>query len=231
MDIRVISIGALPANDLWNERAAVRTGHATTTLIRDGGVTMLVDPGLPPQAIAARLHERAGLEPAAVTHVFLTRFDPDTTRGLTAFDHATWYISAEEREGVGVPLAAELKRLAESREPIAHGAELRQTLAREVALLQRTTPAPDRPSPLTSLFPLRGVSPGLTGLLVEQPSSTLLIAGDAVLSADHLAAGRVAPFARDLDAARESFQDAIEIADVIVCGRDNLLVNPVKRPF
>ena len=40
MDIRVISIGTLSANPLWGEREAVRTGHATTTLIQAGQRTI-----------------------------------------------------------------------------------------------------------------------------------------------------------------------------------------------
>jgi hypothetical protein len=31
MDYRVISIGTLAANELWNETGPVRTGHATST--------------------------------------------------------------------------------------------------------------------------------------------------------------------------------------------------------
>ena len=233
MDVRVISIGALAANDLWNERSAVRTGHTTTTLIRDGALTMLVDPGLPSAARVPRLHERAGLQPKDITHVYLTRFGGDTTRGLDAFEHATWWLPETEREAVGVPLAQELQRIVSGESDLgpAGGVPLRQALEREIAVLSRTEPAPDRLSPSLSIFPMPGVSPGLAGVLVEQSPATLLIAGDAVLSGDHVAAGRVAAFAHDLEQARESFQDALEIADVLVCGRDNLMLNPVKRPF
>ena len=37
--------------------------------------------------------------------------------------------------------------------------------------------------------------------------------------------------AADVEQARESFQEAVEIADVLIPGRDNLIVNPTKRPF
>ena len=82
MDFRIISIGCLAAHPLWNERGAVRTGHATTTLITSGKRRILVDPGLPPQALSARLSERAGISPQDVTDVFLTSFAPDVRRGL-----------------------------------------------------------------------------------------------------------------------------------------------------
>ena len=63
LDFRIISIGTLGAHPLWDERQPVRTGHATTTLIRSGDMTVIVDPGLPAPALKARLHERSGLTP------------------------------------------------------------------------------------------------------------------------------------------------------------------------
>ena len=55
-----------------------------------------------------------------------------------------------------------------------------------------------------------------------------LIAGDAVPTVEHLAAGQVLSPAFDLEAARESFAEAVEIADWIVCGRDNLVPNQTR---
>src|SRR5438477_12226439 len=98
IDLRIISLGTLAAHPLWGQKAAVRTGHATTTLIRAGKRVILVDPGLPEPAVAAHLRERAGLAPGAVTHVFLTSFQPDTCRGIGGFDRAVWWVSAAERE-------------------------------------------------------------------------------------------------------------------------------------
>ena len=165
IETRVISIGALAAHPLWEERAAVRTGHATTTLVRTGGMTLLVDPGLPARALAARLNERAGIEPKDVTHVFLTSFQPDTTRGLGAFEHATWWVSESEREGIGVPIAAQLQKLAQDE----GDDEVIELLRREVALLKRCKAAPDSLAAGVDLFPLPGTTPGTTGLLISEP--------------------------------------------------------------
>ncbi|MDP1662201.1 MAG: MBL fold metallo-hydrolase, partial [Phycisphaerales bacterium] len=96
LDVRIISIGTLSAHPLWGERAPVRTGHSTCTLVRSGDVTLLVDPGLPEQMMAARLMERANIPPERVTHVFLTSFHPDTHRGIGAFKEAMWWISKAE---------------------------------------------------------------------------------------------------------------------------------------
>jgi hypothetical protein len=39
----------------------------------------------------------------------------------------------------------------------------------------------------------------------------------------------VLPHPHDVEQARASFMEAVEIADLIVAGRDNLLVNPMRR--
>lgn len=238
MEFRVISIGAMAANELWGEREITRTGHATTTLIESTSSTegpgsgspvrLLVDPGLPESAIAARLAERTGLEPGDVTHVFLTSFRPEVRRGIGAFDQAQWLISSAEREGVGVPLAQGLQRLAQNfEEP---DAETQRVLQADIALLQKCTPAPDRIADGVDLFPLPGVTPGLTGLLLTGAQTTL-VCGDAIPTEKHLRDGRVPGRAENYDQAMESFREAVEIADLLILGRDNLVVNPTKRPF
>ena len=180
LDLRIISIGTLAAHPLWAERNPVRTGHSTTTLIRSGKATILIDPGLPEQAVAARLSERANIAPADVTHVFLTSFHPDTHRGIGAFKHATWWISKAEREGVGVPLVQQLKRASDDGE-----AELVALLKREVETLHRCTEAPDSLAERVDLFPLSGLTPGMTGVLVEEPELTTLVCGDAIPTVEH----------------------------------------------
>lgn len=239
MDVRVISIGALSANPIWNERDPVRTGHATTTLVRAGNATILVDPGLPPAALIPRLHERAGLTPDKITHVFLTSFNPECRRAIEAFPDARWLVSDAEREAVGVPLAHGLARLAENARNAAAAGEdadedfetMQRVLEHDVAILQRCEPAPDRLAGEVSLFPMPGVSPGLCGVLVPTPTQTLLICGDAVATIDHLERGQVLPDCHDREQAQESFKEAVEIADVLVPGRDNLALNPTRRPF
>ena len=72
------------------------------------------------------------------------------------------------------------------------------------------------------------MTPGATGLLLPATGATALIAGDAVATVEHLAAGQVLSPAFDLEAARESFAEAVEIADWIVCGRDNLVPNQTR---
>lgn len=228
MNVRVISIGCLDAHPLWNEREAVRTGHATTTLVSAGGRNILIDPGLPGPIIEARLAERANLKAKDISHVFLTCFRPDVRRGIPSFEGATWWIHGPEREGVGVPLVEQLRRVTEMGED---EAELAAALELDVAILKRCEAAPDQLADGVSLFPLPGVTPGMCGVLIADPRHTMLICGDAIPTVEHLEKGQVARWAANAARAQESFKEAIEIADLLVLGRDNLVVNPVKRPF
>jgi glyoxylase-like metal-dependent hydrolase (beta-lactamase superfamily II) len=226
MEYRIISIGATDMHPLWGERVPVRTGHATTTLLISGSMRLLVDPGLPGSVLEARLSERANLKVSDITHVFLTSFQPDVRRGLPAFDGATWWIGETERETYGVPLANMLRRAAQENDR-----ELVATLEPEIALLQRCKPAPDELADNLKLFPLPGVTPGMCGLILSHQQYTLVIAGDAVPTVEHLEQGKAPQRAVDIDQARSSLAEVIEIADFIIPGRDNLVINPTRRPF
>lgn len=223
MDYRVISIGTLSVNDLWQHQGPARTPHATTTLITTNDKRILVDPALPPKAIAARLAERSGLTPDDITDVFLTNFRPAHRMGLEAFPDARWLISEREREAVGQGLVVQFEDAPDD--------EVRAILKAEIALLQKCEAAPDKLADQVDLFPLYGFTPGTCGLLLTHPSRTTLVAGDAVPTIEHLERGQVLRNSYDIEQAQESLQEAIEIAEVIIPGHDNVVINPVKRPF
>ncbi len=225
-ELRIISIGALPAHPLWNERAPVRTGHATTTLLRQDDAVILVDPGLPGDIIAARLSERAGIAPKDITHVFLTSFRPDVWRGVEAFADAAWLIHEPEREAVGAFLIAQLKHANDAEDQ-----SLVDMFSKDIAILKRCTPAPDQLAKDIDLFPLPGVTHGLCGLIVSSPASTTVICGDAIPTVEHLEQGKVLPSCANVDLAKASLMEAVEIADQLVLGRDNMVPNPSQRPF
>lgn len=227
MEFDVVSIGTLAWNPLWNERAAMRTGHATTTLVTSGKIKLIIDPGLPPQALSARLAERTNLRIEDITHVFLTQFHPDCRRAIQAFDKAKWLISPTERETVGVHLAQKAKHLTQTGDQ----GQLLEVLRIDLGILQRCEPAADHVVEGVDLFPLPGITPGLCGLLLSGLRYTTLICGDAIPSRDFLEQGKTLPIAIDIEQAKESFQEAVEIADLLIPGRDNLIVNPTKRAF
>lgn len=223
IDYRVISIGTLSAHPLWDERKPVRTGHATTTLVSAGDVHVLVDPALPGDVLAARLGETSPVTTEAITHVFLTSFEPERRRGLSRFSQATWIMHEPEIEAARPTLMQRLDE-AETRGEAELAAHYRQ----DAELLERIKPSPDSLASNVDLFPLPGVTPGTCGILLALPSMTVLIAGDAVPTIEHLEQGKVLPGCTDVDQAQESFREAIEIADVIVPGRGNVMLHPLR---
>src|SRR5262245_22056683 len=100
VDYRVVSIGTLSRNRFWNETQARRAAHATTTMIRDGKTTILVDPGLPGEILQHRLDEQTGLRPDQIDVVFLTTFRPVHRRALALFDRATWLMHEPEIDAI-----------------------------------------------------------------------------------------------------------------------------------
>jgi len=222
-ELRIISIGTLAAHPLWEERGPVRTGHATTSLVIAGDARILVDPGLPAPGLRARLQERTPIGVEDVTHVFVTTFAIDHVRGLGLFENAKWLVHAPERPSADAGLASEVER---AREAEAHDAA--RLLATLRGWLTKCDDAEDRLAPGVDLFPLPGVTPGTCGLLLSLPAATVLICGDAIATIEHLEQGKVLPYCLDVEQAQESFREAIEIADVIVPGRDNLVPNPLR---
>jgi glyoxylase-like metal-dependent hydrolase (beta-lactamase superfamily II) len=215
----VISIGTLSRNRLWGETQNVRTPHATTTLIRTPRKNILVDPGLPPQAIGARLFERTGLRPEQIDIVFLTNFRPSHRAGLSLFGESKILMHEVERETMSNRLRALI-------EEAPHDDLDRAVLVNELKLLESIQPAEDKLGEQVDLFPLFGYTAGTSGLLVAAPTTTTLIAGDAVPTLDHFLAGQIMPDAYDIEAAGESMREVYEIADLIVPGHDNLFANP-----
>ena len=222
-NVRVISIGALATHPLWQETSAVRSGHATTSLIEAGDMRILVDPGLPAAILSARLTERAPCQPESVTHVFLTSLVTDTMRGVTAFPQARWLTWPDELEHARAATAASLEIASAHPEDGAAA-----PLEHQMAVLERVEGAEDQLAPSVDLFPLPGVTAGTCGILLAQPTRTILMTGDAMATREHVEAGQVLPHTANREQAMESFREALEIADVIVPGRDNILLNPTR---
>jgi glyoxylase-like metal-dependent hydrolase (beta-lactamase superfamily II) len=222
---KVISIGALSVHELWQAQGSARTPHATTTLVTSGDAKsprrVLVDPGLPGQVLGARLAERAGLTPADISDVFLTCFRPAHRAGLETFGHANWWMHPLETERMQRQLTSRIDQEDDN--------QVVRILEQDLALLERLREPEDRLADGVDLFPLPGFTPGTCGLLLPQPGATVLIAGDAVATGEHLRAGRVLRGAFDVELAAESLTEAVEIADLIVCGHDEAVLNPTRR--
>lgn len=219
----IVSIGALSRNRFWNEQETKRAAHSTTTLIRSGSTAILVDPGLPAELLARRLDERAGITAGDVDTVFLTNFRPAHRRALPALNRSTWLMHEPELEAMRRHLL-EMRRSLLDEEPTGDGTseeEALRLIASEEALLERVQPAPEKLTPTVHLYPTAGVTPGAAGLLLAGPARTIIVAGDAVLTRDYFESGRIWEHADDVEEAKRSFMDILEVADEIVPGHDN----------
>jgi glyoxylase-like metal-dependent hydrolase (beta-lactamase superfamily II) len=224
VEFRVISMGALASHPLRGEKGDLRPSHLTTTLLSIDDRRILVDPSLPGKILVDRLQERGGVHPGEITDVFLSSFRPEGRRGLELFEDARWLVAEREREAVGVPL---VEAFQEAQDAGDH--DLAATVRDEIALLQRCEAAPDSLAEGIDLFPLPGVTPGLTGLLLALPQWTIVIASDGVPTIEHLEAGQVLGTCADITAAQESLREVVEIADLVVPGRDGLVPNPLRQ--
>ncbi|MHC4443458.1 MAG: MBL fold metallo-hydrolase [Planctomycetota bacterium] len=215
---RIITIGTLSRNRCWNENAPKRASYSTTTLVRHQDITILIDPGLPPQLMAPMLDERAGITPEDIDVVFLTTFRPVHRRSLSLFHRADWLMHANEIEAV----AQHLDQIRERNPEDVQDCEVRKLLEDENSILARIKPAQDKLTPAVHLYPTPGVTPGSAGLLLALPSRTVIIAGDAVVTQDYCLAGRIFEQIVDRKQAQESFADIVQIADDIIPGHDNV---------
>ena len=221
MEWRIASIGTLAHHPLWQEDGEPRIAHATTTIIKSEGAVLLVDPSLPPELMNARLLERWGMSLEEVTHVFLTSFDPDRRRTLIGLEHATWFMHEPEIQSAAAAIQDELYRAGSD-------PEVSNILGEHLGLLSGFTSPEDRLFPCVDLFPLHGFTPGSCGLLLPTAKNTVLITGDTIATQEHLEKGSVLQHCGDIETAKESFRECLEIADIIVPGRDNVLLNPVR---
>ena len=221
MDFKIISIGTLAKHSLWNETSNLRTGHATTTVIKSNKEILLVDPSLPAPIIDAKLHERWGLRISDITHVFLTSFDVDRQRAIADLTHAKWYMYKPEIEGTKIKLQEEWHRNKEDQ-------ELSIWLEKQIDLLDKFELPDDCLMEGVDLFPLPGYTMGTCGLLLPTPKRTIVLAGDAVPTSEHLERCVVLQECQDIENAQESMKECLEIADIIIPGRDNILLNPIR---
>jgi glyoxylase-like metal-dependent hydrolase (beta-lactamase superfamily II) len=220
VEYRIISIGTLGHNLLWQESAAVRTQHMTTTLVETDDRRILVDPSLPPQVLEARFFERTGRKLDVVTDVFCTTLRPDGRRGLEVLGHADWWCGEIELEWYTQQLVG-LSETAERLESDdAEGVE------KDLEIMRRFQVAPEKFGAQVGLYPLPGVTIGCTGLLLTPPTNTIVIAGPAGPSREHIERGMIWEQCADKDQAMDSLTDLLELADIIVPGFDNLVLSP-----
>ncbi len=218
LEYMIVSIGALSYNPLWGESSPIRTPHSTTTFIQAGGRMILVDPSLPAAALGARFNERTGKHHEDVTDVFLTTLHPVHRRGLEAFEKARVWAHQYELEAY----SGHLHALKDSSTRL--GSEDVKAIDADLRLLDRIKPAPEKFDDQVSLYPLAGPSAGSAGLLLTPPTQTIVVAGDAAMTAGHVERGMVWERCADTEVAMESLREIIELADIVIPGHDNIML-------
>ena len=103
--------------------------------------------------------------------------------------------------------------------------ELAKLLKIQCGLLESFSCPKDSLFPQVDLFPLPGFTVGSCGLLLPTATHTVLICGDTVATREHVKLRSVVSNAENIELAQESFTECLEIADVIIPGRDNVLLH------
>lgn len=203
----LVTVGHLSRNRYWgeSEERPHRDTCCTTTVIRTGDQTVLVDPSLPPEQMAAALDERTGLRPEAIDTVFVTHRHGDHWAGIETFPDARWLMSEGELTGWRGQ---------------AGGAELR--------IADRIEPAANTPVDGIELLSTPGHTDGLTSLaFLDRDGSRVVVTGDGVMTADFFRNRDVYFNSVDVDEAVRSIDRIAGQADIVVPGHDNyFLVGP-----
>ncbi|HEX9439726.1 MAG TPA: MBL fold metallo-hydrolase [Roseiflexaceae bacterium] len=208
LDIRwdILTIGHLSRNKFWGEsdNRAYRAPRCTTTLIRAGQRTIIVDPGCSPEEMIAVLDQRVGLTAAAIDMVFLTHFHGDHRVGIGAFPHARWHMAAREIALWDAELPAD---------------------SQDRLMLDRIEPVTDMLALDLALLPTPGHSLGHTSLIFTSAGLRIAVAGDAVMTRDFFLARDYYLNTVDTVAAVQSLDAIAAIADLVVPGHDNAFLN------
>ncbi|MDP9351908.1 MAG: MBL fold metallo-hydrolase [Chloroflexota bacterium] len=202
----VLTIGHLSRNRYWGESddRAYREPLCTSTLIRTGEHTIVVDPGLPPEQMVRVLDRRAGITPEVVDLVFLTHFHGDHRVGLAAFPDAQWFMAPAEIEQWRHDLTTD-------------------SIDRE--LLDRVRPVGQSLLPGIEVIETPGHRLGHASLLLESEGLRVVVAGDAVMTRDFFRNRDYYFNTVDQSAAVTSIETISRAADVVVPGHDNYFLN------
>ncbi len=202
----VLVIGHLSRNKYWGEadERAYRKPLCTSTLIRTADLSVVVDPGLPPEEIVRVLDRRAGVGPGSVDIVFLTHFHGDHRVGLAAFPGAVWCMAPAEIEHWTHQLAAD-------------------SPDREVLDLLR--PVGPALTPGITVVATPGHTAGHASLLFESEGLWVEVAGDAAMTHDFFRHRDYYFNTADPGAAVRSIETIARTADVVVPGHDNYFLN------
>lgn len=207
-DYEVIVIGHLKWNPYFGELVdAPPRGDpstCTSTMIRgklENGepFVLMIDPTLrvTPEDYYFDINRRTGLHPEDITHCYVTHSHYDHQAGLAYFPGAVWYAAK--------PVAEEL-----SRSPYIDGTRV---IGVEGEFL-----------PGVYAVALPGHMRQLHSAAFRKNGRRVVVAGDGVMTRDHFR-HRTTMFGEDSKVAADTIRMLEEMADIIIPGHDNLIVN------
>lgn len=207
---KLLTIGNLSRNKYWGESdsEAYHPVLATTTVIRDNGTVILVDPSQPFEIMKKKLAKYCCLAPEDVDVVFATHYHGDHRVDADKYVNAVCYMSQDslhDFENFRIKAAGD-----KAMEAPASG-------NRELFL-----PAPSRLSDRVVLYPLPGHTPGLTGLMFESEKKRVLVAGDTIMGEEYFENRDGYWFNENLEITVQSILKAAEDADVIIPGHGDV---------
>lgn len=196
----IITIGNLGRNRYWGESEEIshRDTICTSTLISGEGFRMLVDPSIADATkMANELNRRTGLKPTDITTVFLTHEHPDHFFGIENFTGAKW---------IAAPQVAEI---------INKSGKLSRKVEGCSEILFDTV----------KVFPTPGHTLAHHSLVFDCNGLRIVIAADSVMTKDFFRDKMGYFRSVDLKLSTETINKIIDIADIIVPGHDNYILN------
>ncbi len=201
---RQLTLGHLSRNKFWGEDPDTQYHSvvASSTLLRDGDINILVDPTLPAGEMERRLRLYCGLGLEDIDIVFATHFHTDHRVDAEKYPRAKLYMSAESVQDV----ASLRKQGGPFADAFLNGA------------VYDFMPAPRQLSPGVTVCPLAGHTLGLAGLVFSSGGKRVLLAGDTIMNREfyHAREGYFIDASQQKTAA--SMNWAAEHADIIVPG-------------
>jgi N-acyl homoserine lactone hydrolase len=196
----VIHIGTLSRNKFWGENERRRQGTATCTLLEADGQRLLVDPSPEAALLESLLYAHSGLQMANIDRVFVTHFHADHRVALEAFPGVPWLMARAGLE------------------------EWREGSPQEAGLIDRFQQAEGRLPAGIELLATPGHTRGHHALQAATPRGRLVVAGDAVMTEEFLAAEEGYHNSVDFDQARRTIRELKQSALLLIPGHGNLVV-------
>ena len=199
-----LTLGHLSRNKFWGEDPDTQYHSvvASSTLVQDGDVNILVDPTLPVDEIERRLQRYCGLDRNDIDIVFATHYHTDHRVDAEKYPNAKLYMSAESIQEI-----ADVKK---------EGGRFAQIFLNGAVFDFEA--APVQLTPGVAVHPLPGHTLGLAGLVFTSGGKKILLSGDTIMNTEFYSA-REGYF---IDASQEktaaSMQWAHENVDIIVPG-------------